>query len=81
MSQCQYHDYDSLGCPECTKDRNRWEREKIQSGEYRYGAFEWSGANDYHNRPQDAKRTFKSRSAAEKYADPLGLVVRLTRAS
>lgn len=74
MSQCQFHGYDSLDCPECRKEELERVRQGIADETLVFGAFVWRGDARY--KLEDAIRVFKRKAAAEKYAAANELVVR-----
>lgn len=71
MSNCQFHGYDALICPMCRAERIATESEAISSGAYVVGVFAWTGANDY--KVEKALKIYKSKAAANKYAEKLNV--------
>jgi hypothetical protein len=69
MSNCQFHGYDSVSCPMCKAERIASDADALSSGRAVIGVFAWTGANDY--KAAKALKTYKSRTAAEKYAEKL----------
>lgn len=87
MSRCEFHGYDKLGCPLCRAEEIASTADAIREGKLKAGVFAWTGHGHYPK--EKAIKLYKSRSAAERFAeklnnDPLkicadGYVVRLVR--
>jgi hypothetical protein len=69
MSDCQFHGYNSLGCPMCKAERIASDSDALSSGRAVIGVFAWTGSNDY--KVAKALKTYKRRGPAEKYAERL----------
>jgi hypothetical protein len=69
MSNCQFHGYDSLGCPLCKAERIASDADALSNGKAVIGVFAWTGHGNY--KIERAVKTFKRRAAAEKYAEKL----------
>lgn len=72
--QCSIHGYDSLGCPDCRRDEKNRVSRGIKDGSLVFGVFKWTGENRYPI--ENAIKTYKRRSDADRYAEANELVVR-----
>jgi hypothetical protein len=73
-NQCEFHGHWKLNCPDCRREERERVRQGIRNGTLTFGVFKWTGDGRYPL--MNALRTFKIRSAAERYAERNELVVR-----
>ncbi|MEZ0208841.1 MAG: hypothetical protein ACAH17_01535 [Candidatus Paceibacterota bacterium] len=66
---CRFHGFSSLNCPMCKAERVASDADALRSGRAVIGVFAWTGRNDYSI--EKALKTYKTRAAADKYADKL----------
>lgn len=84
---CPYHGHDPILCPDCKRESKARERESIRSGQSVYAVLLWRGDGRYDL--TQALKTYRIKSAAERYADRLnadlkdsaGYVVRTVRSA
>lgn len=68
MTTCS-HGYQIL-CPECPKEQAKADRERVKAGTWAYCVFVWRGyQGDYRATDAIGGKRYKSRAAAEKFAE------------
>lgn len=63
-------------CSQCRKEDADLKKSAVSEGRAVYAIFEWRGDGKYRLEERAVEKTYKVRSAAEKQAEKLGMVVR-----
>lgn len=71
MSDCEFHGYDKLTCPECKRNDAQRRSDGIAAGRLVYAVFEWRGDGRYTIDHVVGCKTYKRNASAQKVADAL----------